>query len=179
MKTATFRWLQQLREKYGPGIFGKIAQKLLALAFYDVGFHFIVERGVQGADIDVANEAGDKYSLEVKTTDAESVPISKENIDALEDRARDGFVPLVAALRMQMFEDWVIAAIPRAGLRPGIIRLARLRAYRMRLLEASVCPSFEGVVNQHFAGVLARGESYLIRALEDKRKASSSEQLER
>jgi len=172
MKVATFRRLEQLREKYGPGIFGKIAQKLLALAFYDVGFHFIVERGVQGADIDVENEVGDKYTLEVKTTDAESILISKENIDALTDRARDGFGPLVAALRMQMFEDWVIAAIPLAELRPGTIRLARLRAYRKRPLEVAVCPSFEGVVNQHFAGVLAGGESYLIRVLEDERTTS-------
>ncbi len=175
MKIATFRRLNQLRDKYGPGIFGKIAQKLLALAFYGADFHFVVERGVQGVDIDVANGAGDRYALEVKTTDANSVPISKENIDALEDRARDGLVPLVAALRIQMFEDWIIAAIPLGELKPGTISLSRLRAYRMRPLETSVCPSFESVVSQHFAGVLAGGESYLIRALEDQRKASISE----
>src|SRR3989304_7625456 len=109
MKTLTFGRLQKLREKYGPGIFGKITQKLLALAFYDAGFHDVVERGVQGADIDVANPVGEKYTLEVKTTDERSIPISKENIDALEARASDGYVPLIAALRMRLLEDWIIA----------------------------------------------------------------------
>ena len=174
MKVATFRRLEQLREKYGPGIFGKIAQKLLALAFHDAGFPFIVERGVQGVDIDVVSAAGEKYALEVKTTDGERIPLSKENIDALEDRANDGYAPLIAALRMQLFEDWIIAAIPMRELRPGTMALAKLRAHRIRQLEAVVSPLFEGVVNRHFSDVLARGERYLIDVLEDRRNTSAS-----
>ena len=172
MKTIAFRQLETLRDKYGPGIFGKITQKLLAIAFYDAGFHLVVERGVQGADIDVANEAGDKYALEVKTTDRESAPISRENIRALEDRASDGYVPLIAALRMQLFEDWIIARIPRGQLRPGTLPLSKLRAYRMRELEALICPRFEAVVNQQFSAVLSGGERHLIRILDGRKTAS-------
>lgn len=173
MKTVTFRRLETLRQKYRPGRFGKITQKLLALAFYDAGFHHFVERGSQGVDIDVANPAGNKYALEVKTTDGETVAISKENIDALEARATDGYLPLIAALRMQLFEDWVLAAIPLNQLRPGAMPLSRLRAYRLRDLEGSICPAFEAVVNEHINGVLSRGEQYLIKVLAQRREGDA------
>ncbi|PIU56167.1 MAG: hypothetical protein COS87_02985 [Chloroflexi bacterium CG07_land_8_20_14_0_80_45_17] len=169
MKVGTFQHLQQIRAKFGPGIFGKIAQKLLALALYESGFFDIVEREVQGADIDATDIMGNKYTLEVKTTDGESIPISRENIEALKDRTKDGYLPVIAALRIQMFEDWVFANIPLGNLRPSSLPLSRLRAYRIKDIETSVCPAFEVVVNQHFIGVLAGGEHYLSQVLAQKR----------
>jgi len=173
MKTATFYQLRKLREEYGPGIFGKITQKLLAMAFYNAGFHHLVERGVQGVDIDVANSAGEKYALEVKTTDGEAVPISKENIDALAARTSDGYIPMIAALRMQMFEDWILADVPLSQLRPGATTLSRLRGYRVGRLEELICPAFEEVVHEHSAAVLSGGERYLIKTLDGKRSGSA------
>lgn len=169
MKVDTFQHLQQIRAKSGPGIFGKIAQKLLALALYEAGFLDIVEREVQGADIDATDVAGKKYALEVKTTDGDSVPITRENIEALKDRTNDGYLPVIAALRIQMFDDWVFANIPVGDLRPGPLPLSRLRAYRTKDIETSVCPAFEAVVSQHFGGVLARGGYYLSQVLAQKR----------
>lgn len=169
MKVDTFQHLQQIRAKFGPGIFGKIAQKLLALALYEAGFFDIVEREVQGADIDATNIMGKKYALEVKTTDGESIPISRENIEALKDRTKDGYLPVIAALRIQMFEDWVFANIPLGNLRPSSLPFSRLRAYRIKDIGTSVCPAFEVVVNQHFSGVLAGGEHYLSQVLAQKR----------
>lgn len=170
MKTRTFDHLQRLRGKYGPGIFGKIVQKLLALAFYNIGAPHVVERGVQGVDIDVETSEGEKYALEVKTTDSDAVPITRENLDALADRANDGYAPLIAALRMKMFEDWIIASIPLSQLQPGSFPLRKLRAYRLKLIEASVSPSFEAIVNEHATRVLAEGEGYLINVLTSKRE---------
>jgi Holliday junction resolvase len=169
MKVNTFQHLQQIRDKFGPGIFGKIAQKLLALAFREVGFSHIVERGVQGVDIDAANILGKKYALEVKTTDGENIPISRENIEALKDRTKDGYLPVIAALRVQMFEDWIFASIPLGDLKPVSLPLSRLRAYRLQDLETSICPTFEAVVNQHFSNVLAGGEHYLSQVLAQRR----------
>jgi len=168
MNTNTFEHLRQIRDKFGPGIFGKIAQKLLALAFYEAGFHHVVERGVQGVDVDAAMEDTSRYTLEVKTTGGQSVPISRENIGALKDRAEDGYTPLLAVLRMQMFEDWLFAAVPLRQLQPGSVALNRLRSYRLTELEAFIRPKFEQIVDEHWSGVLARGEHYLIQILGDK-----------
>lgn len=173
--TSTFQRLQQIRDKFGPGIFGKIAQKLLALAFYESGFDHVVERGVQGVDIDAATRDATRYALEVKTTEGQRIPISRENIDALGDRVEDGYTPVVAVLRMQMFEDWVFAAIPLGRLQPGPLPLGILRPHRLRELEAAIRPNFERVVNQHFSGVLARGEHYLMEILAQKRAERISE----
>lgn len=169
MKSDTFGRLQTLRKNYGPGIFGKIAQRLLALAFYDADFNVVAERSVQGDDIAVANSVGEKYALEVKTTEKKTILISKGNLDALKERASDGYIPLVATLRIQLFEDWVVAKIPLNQLRPGSLPLSRLRAYRMRQLEDSICPAFERVVNEHFSSVLSAGEQYLIKVLAERR----------
>ena len=170
MNTNTFQRLRQIRGKFGPGVFGKITQKLLALAFYEAGFQHVVERGVQGADIDAAKEDATRYTLEVKTTEGQSVPVSKENIGALKDRAKDGYIPVLAVLRMQMFEDWLFAAVPLERLQPGSMALNRLRSYRLRDLEASIRPKFEQVINEHWSNVLARGEHYLIQILGEKNR---------
>lgn len=173
LDVGTFQRLRQIRDKFGPGIFGKITQKLLALAFYEAGFDHVVEREVQGVDIDVAAGEDKRYALEVKTTGGESVSISRENIDALKDRAKDGYKPLIAAFRMQMFEDWMFAGIPLRRLEPGFVPFTKLRSYRNRELENLICPTFEQVVNQHFSNVLIKGEHYLNEILAQKRERHS------
>lgn len=170
MDVGTFERLRQIRDKFGPGVFGKLTQKLLALAFYEAGFDHVVEREVQGVDIDAAGGDVGEYALEVKTAEGESVPISRENIDALKDRAKDGYMPLVAALRIQMFEDWIFAGIPLSRLKSGSIPFSQLRSYRMMELEKLIRPAFEQVVNEHFLDILTRGEHYLNKVIDQKRK---------
>ncbi|MBI4329888.1 MAG: hypothetical protein HY673_01245 [Chloroflexi bacterium] len=169
MDTNTFQLLERIRDRFGPGIFGKIVQKQLALAFYEAGFKHIVERGVQGVDIDAAT-VETKYALEVKTTEARMVSLSEENISALKDRAKDGYTPLVAVLRMRMFEDWILGAVPLGRLEAGSLPLSHLRAYRLSKLEASICPIFVRVVNRHSKGALAEGEHYLMKILDNIRQ---------
>jgi len=70
---------------------------------------------------------------------------------------------------MQMFEDWVFAAIPLSHLQPGALSLSRLRPYRLKELEMALRPTFGRVVYQHFSDVLARGEHYLIETLTQER----------
>lgn len=169
MKISTFQHLQKIYQRFGSRIFGKLAQKLLAITFIDIGFEHVVERSVQGVDVDAARLEGERYALEVKTTAGQSIPLSEENIEALKDRAKDSYIPVIAALRVHMFENWVFARIPISDLRRGSIPISRLRAYRIKSLEALFCPVFEEVVSEHYSGVLIRGEHYLDRVLEQKR----------
>jgi hypothetical protein len=165
MDTLTLERLRRLRAEYGVGVFGKIAQKLLALAFCRMSFTHVVERSVEGVDIDVATGGGDKYALEVKTTDGRSFVLSEANIGALSDRTKDGYVPVIAALRLAVFGRWILAQIPLDELHPGSVSVEHLRAYRMRDCEALLGRAFEEVVERHFQGALEGGLQYLSEQL--------------
>jgi Holliday junction resolvase len=160
MKLRTYAKLRTLHDRFGPGVFGKIAQKLLALSFRATGATHVVERGVQGVDID-AVLAGAQYTVEVKTTVGPEFQLDEGNLRALRDRASDGYIPSVAVLRLTPGEDWMIAAPPLEELRPGPFLIDRYRAYRLPSLEAPVRSAFEEVVEEEFQTTMERGQRHL------------------
>ena len=166
MKVQTLQKLRQLRKKYDSGPFGKIAQKLLALSFDEMGYTHIVERPSEGVDIDVAGEAGRKFAVEVKTTDGLSISLSPDNIQSLRERVRDGYLPVIAALRLAVFENWILAGVPLDELSTGQVLIDGLRAYRMSKVEQVLGPAFEQVVEKHFQGTLKGGQRYLKEQLQ-------------
>lgn len=165
MKWDTFNRLEKIRNKFGSQQFGKIAQKLLALSFYEMGYTHIVERGVQGVDIDIKGEEGKKYAIEVKTTNKSSINLSSDNIQALLDRSKDSYSPIIAVLRLLIFGKWIIARTPLSEISTGNILIDRLRAYRMISLERNLEPVFDNVVETHFEKILRKGERYLKKQL--------------
>jgi len=160
MNLQTLAKIRRLREKYGAGVTGKLIQKLLAITFNKIGFKHIVERSVEGVDIDISGESG-KYALEVKTTESSFVNISKENIAALHKRIRDGYIPVIVAIRLAALERWIFSKIPISELTPGKTQIDTLRAYRSYAIEQLISPAFEMVVNEHFQGTLVGGQQYL------------------
>jgi Holliday junction resolvase len=166
MRVETLELLQKLQRKYGikgrpSGSFGKIVQKLLALAFFELGFINIVERGVQGVDIDVTSAPNQKLAFEVKTTEKLSIILTADNVQALRDRVHDGYQPVLAILRLAPLENWVFAKIPDEEIPTGDILIEKLRQYRMKDLENKLLPKFDIVTKKHFKGVWDRGEQYL------------------
>jgi len=126
-----------------------------------MGFTNIVERGVQGVDIDITSESNQKFTLEVKTTEKLSISLTPDNVQALRERVYDGYQPIIAVLRLAPLEDWILAKIPMDKISPGEILIEKLRPYRMKNLENQLCPKFDSVVQKHFNGVWKRGEQYL------------------
>lgn len=167
MDTLALSRLRELRKAYGVGVFGKIAQKLLALSFRRIGFSHIVERSVEGVDIDIAGEHDVRFAVEVKTTERLSFRLDEGNVNALRDRAKDGYVPVIAALRLAIFEKWILAQVPLEQLRAGEMLVDSLRAYRMQDMEDSLEPAFESIVAEHFDRALRGGLQYLSQQLED------------
>ena len=165
MDSLTLSRLRELRDRYGVGVLGKIAQKLLAISFRRIGFTHVVERSTEGVDIDIAKDGQDRFAIEVKTTEGLSIRLDDGNVDALCDRAKDGYLPVIAALRLAVFEKWVLAQVPVDELCAASILVDALRAYRMKDLEASLEPVFEDVVEQHFHGTLDGGLQYLSEQL--------------
>jgi len=170
MKIVTLDLLRKLQRKFGikgtaSGPFGKIVQKLLALSFHDMGFINIVERGVQGVDIDITSKSNKKYAVEVKTTEKFSIPLSNDNVQALRDRTCDGYQPIIAALRIAPLERWILAQVPIDEIQTGNILIDSLRPYRMRALEGQLSPKFDDVVREHFKDLMKGGEQYLKQEL--------------
>jgi len=166
MKVETLELLQKLQKKFGikgtpSGPFGKIVQKLLALSFHEMGFTNIIERGVQGVDIDITLEPNQKFAVEVKTTEKLSISLAIGNVHALRDRTHDGYQPVIAVLRLAPLENWILAKIPMDEIPTGKMLIESLRPYRMKDLESQLCPKFDIVVRKHFKGVLNKGEQYL------------------
>lgn len=172
MKVETLELLQKLQKKYGiggtpSGPFGKIAQKLMALSLHEMGFRDIVERGVQGVDVDATSESGEKLACEVKTTEKLTVPLTSDNARALRERVRDGYQPVIAVLRLAPLENWVLAKVPANEIPTGELLIEGLRRHRMTDMEDRLAPKFDLVVQKHFKGVWGGGEQYLKKRLRE------------
>jgi len=162
VKTSTYHCLCRLHARYGPRIFGKICQKFVALAFRHGGCDHVVEREVQGVDVD-AIWGTERYALEIRTTTTHSVPFHPKDVEGLAARHRDGYRPLLGALRLGAFSDWCLADAGSLPARP--LTFDALRPLRRRELEERWQPHFDVVVERHFEGTLAGAQAYLDEVL--------------
>jgi Holliday junction resolvase len=160
MRLRTYEKLRALHRDFGCGVFGKIAQKLLALSFRVTGATHVVERGVQGVDIDVVLDRA-RYAFEVKTTEGTEFQLDDGNLSALRDRAADGYSAGIAILHLAPGEDWQVAALPLKELRPGACSIDRFRNYRLAQIETSICSAFEEVVDEEFEYTRKDGQRHL------------------
>lgn len=166
MKTDIYENLFKLHKKYGPQEFGKLCQKFLAIGFRMAGYNHIVERGVQGVDVDVAGESGQKYTIEVKTTTTRHINFGEKDVDGLLNRKKDGYLPVLAVLRLDRFSTWIFAKADT--IKSGSLFISTLRPYRLGELEDSICPFFDEAVNQHFRGAMLEAQKYLDNVLRQK-----------
>jgi hypothetical protein len=143
-----------------------ICQKFLAIAYREAGFAHIVERGVQGVDVDAANGSYERYSIELKTTTKDSVQLKQKDIDGLMSRQADGYLTLLGVLRLGTLSDWWLAMATE--LRAGCLCVDRLRPYRRKDLEEFINPFLDGVIEQHFEGAFTGSQAYLDGVLQQK-----------
>jgi len=166
MKTEIYEQLKKLHEKYGPQEFGKLCQKFLAIGFQLAGYGHIVERGVQGVDVDAAGEKGEKYTIEVKTTVKKLVNFEQKDVDGLQKKKVDGYLGVLAVLRLDRFSNWIFAKANT--IKPGSLLIDSLRPYRLRELEGRICPLIDKAINEHFEGTMREGQGYLDTVLRHK-----------
>ena len=170
MDLKTYECLKDLHDRHGPREFGKICQKFLAVAFLDLGFRHVVERGVQGVDLDVAADpdcpGGERYAIEVKTTVGKSVHFGEKDVDGLKSRGRDGYRPVLAALQVAPLSRWHLARAE--SLKAGDYPLDSLRPYGLKELTERIEPLFAQAVAQYYPGACERGQEYLDEVLRGK-----------
>jgi hypothetical protein len=159
LNNATYQLLMRLHGHFGPRQFGKVAQKFLALAFQLAGFTHVVERGVQGVDVDAAGGPEERYATEVRTTILDFVPFQKKDADGLASRRQDGYQSRLAVLQLRPLSDWYL--VHTDSLRVGRLLIDSLRAHRDRELEIRLRPCFDAALDSHFDGAFAGGQGYL------------------
>jgi len=166
MKTKTYERLRKLHDKYGPQEFGKLCQKFLAIGFRLAGYSHVVERGVQGVDIDAAEENEGKYSIEVKTTAGKYVNFEEKDVDGLQKRKKDGYQTVLAVLRLGRFSNWIFAKADK--IKPGRLFIDSLRPHRLHEFEGKICTFIDKAISEHFDGTMQEAQRYLDNVLRQK-----------
>ncbi len=151
-----------------PKEFGKIVQKLLALTLIDLGYVLVEERAVQGVDIDViARESGERYSLEVKTTQGNEFIVGAKDVNGLISRQTDGYETFYAVLSLAhcLSEGWII--FPSRGIKPGKYNFLRLTARRHHPITSEINEAFPAVLERVGEGLLRCGSGNALKYLRE------------
>ncbi len=151
MQPAAFLILRQLQQSSFSSDFGKICQSLVALALRENGFDHVVNRLVEGVDIDTSGDLG-QFAIEVKTTEGREVLIGEKDIKGWKDRSRDRYAPVLAALRMSLLSEWTLC--DATDLPKGAHRIQRLRLHEIAPLTKVVTSAFDGLVRRHVPDLL-------------------------
>ena len=153
MRFAVLQALQRIQLRW-PSESPKIFEKLLAVSFDLKRGGFEVEsKSTEGVDICLVRN-GMKYAVEVKTTSGSCVAFQDKDVEGLlEKQHRDGYIPCVAALRVDLLEDWVIANATR--LVADQYTPARLSLDSIPELESIVRINFERALMELLDSILS------------------------
>ncbi len=110
-------------------------------------------RSTEGVDLEMIQGAK-KFAIEVKTTEGPHITLYDKDISGLQTKATvDGYIPAVAALRLQKSEDWVIANATK--LQRGEYTPSRLSLDSIVELELLAKAHFESTVAELRDNVLS------------------------
>ena len=126
--------------------YGKLIQKLLAIAFCKAGAVRLIERSTQGIDLEVTWYGERRIALEVKTTQDKGVRFGKKDLDGLATQDEGGLEPYFALLGSQLLDEWILARYYPGEIKPEQYSLTQLRTYRDRELEDSIREYFDEAV---------------------------------
>ena len=165
MNPATYRRLMEMRDKTDKE-YGKLVQKILAIAFLETGAENLVERSIQGIDLDVTL-AGTRYAFEVKTCEEDSLTLGKKDLAGLEREIASGAEAYIAVLAGSMLDEWLMVRYTPGEIPPAKkLSTFELRPYRNRELERRVESAFEDAVEKHAATAIYEKQKGLDKELE-------------
>ncbi|MCB9880694.1 MAG: hypothetical protein H6832_10245 [Planctomycetes bacterium] len=154
------RLLRELAARRGKE-YGKLVQKLLALALLDAGATEVYERSTQGIDLEFRRDSK-RFAVEVKTCEGRKLRLAAKDLAGLESRANAGITTYLAVLGPGLLDDLRLARIaPGELVASKDIILVELRAYRDAELEAWIRPAFERVIHRHTQRATTDGQSGL------------------
>ncbi len=164
MRYATWRALSSLRKRQGME-YGKLVQKLLALTFLDLGADRVVDRAIQGIDLEVEID-GRRLAIEVKTAEGDFIRLGKKDLKGLKARRNEGFETLVAALGGRLTDNWLFVPVPGSDLPTNAdLYITLLRPFREAPLGSRVDEAFPQTVDRHGIRAAEGGQTALNEVL--------------
>lgn len=165
MKRLTRTSLDHLARESGKE-YGKLVQKLLAISLLEAGVQGLVERSIQGIDLEF-EAAGRSFGLEVKTSISHAIRLSAKDIAGLNRLVEQGVAVRVAVLLQGPLEDWIMATYHSGEFSAGRdLSSFKLRPYRDKALEERIAEPFDAVVQAHTKTAVTQGQGGLDRILE-------------
>jgi Holliday junction resolvase len=141
--------------------YGKLVQKLLAIALLEAGAEGLTDRSTQGIDLE-ATIRGKRRAIEVKTTESGAISLGKKDLEGLAAKEADGARAYVAVLGNRFLDEWTFARFHKGELQPSqSYSITQLRPYRDRELERAVAKPFADAVLAH-ADAAARGGQHAL-----------------
>ena len=155
MKYQTHEKLERLRGEVGRE-YGKLVQKLLAVAFLETDVQKLVERSTQGIDLEM-EIAGERFVFEVKTSESDSIRLGPKDLEGLDRYVEDGARVYLAVLTNGPLEDWILARYMPEEFPVGKdLTSFPFRAHRDLDLERRVLTAFDRVVDAHVHTAITR-----------------------
>ena len=166
MNPNTHRRLKEIRGETGRE-YGKLIQKLLAIAFLESGVDSLTERSVQGIDLEI-DLAGTRYAFEVKTSEKDSITLGKKDCEGLRRQVEEGAEVYIAVLLgSSLLDEWLMVRYHEGELLPAKkYSQFMLRPYRNRELEGRVRAAFDTAVADHANTAMLLRQGGLDRVLE-------------
>lgn len=165
MKYQTHLNLERLRTEVGRE-YGKLVQKLLAIAFLETDVEKLVERSTQGIDLEL-EIAGERYVFEVKTSESDSIRLGPKDLEGLDRYVADGARVYLAVLTNGPLEDWILARYTPGEFPAGKdLTSFPFRAHRDPGLERRILTAFERAVDAHLHTAITRRQGGLDEVLQ-------------
>jgi hypothetical protein len=165
MRRETFEGLQRLTAAVGQE-YGKLVQKLLAIAWLEAGAERLIERSTQGIDLEVTID-GRRLALEVKTTQEGALRFGAKDLAGLAARREEGYEPYFAVLGSSLLDTWIFARFHEGELPSGAdLSCTRLRPYRDRALADRLGDHFDRALRSHLEAAIDGGQSALSAVIE-------------
>jgi hypothetical protein len=165
VKHETYTKLERLRAEVGRE-YGKLVQKLLAVAFLETDVQKLVERSTQGIDLEM-EIAGERCVFEVKTSESDSVRLRPKDLEGLDRLVGTGARVYLAVLTNAPFADWVLARyVPDEFPTSKDLTSFPFRAHRDRDLEQRILTTFGRVVDRDVHIAITRRQGGLDEVLQ-------------
>ncbi len=148
MQHETHQKLGEIRASVGME-YGKILQKMLAISLLETKVESLVERSVQGIDLEMVI-GGETCAFEVKTSEGDTIKLSRKDIEGLDRQVEAGNRAYIVVLTNGPLDELIFARY-----HPGEIPLGKelssffFRAYQEPELQQRIKSTFPVVVDKY------------------------------